>query len=85
MVSDMNLFVIYFQGFSQIQLEAVEENTFVVQEREKEITQIVKSISDLNDIFKDLAAMIVDQVCFQLILVNDLFSGFQALILAHSL
>jgi syntaxin 16 len=34
----------------------------MIDEREKEILNIVKSIQDLNEIFKDLALMIVDQV-----------------------
>lgn len=41
----------------------VEQNTLVVEEREREIRQIVQSISDLNEIFRDLGAMIVEQVC----------------------
>ena len=40
----------------------VEENTTHVKQREKEISLIVQSITDLNDIFKDLASMVVDQV-----------------------
>lgn len=34
----------------------------MVEEREREIRQIVQSISDLNEIFRDLGAMIVEQV-----------------------
>lgn len=40
----------------------VEENTVMVEEREREIRQIVQSISDLNEIFRDLAGMVVEQV-----------------------
>lgn len=40
----------------------VEQNALVVEEREREIRQIVQSISDLNEIFRDLGAMIVEQV-----------------------
>lgn len=40
----------------------VEQNTLLVEEREREIRQIVQSISDLNEIFRDLGAMIVEQV-----------------------
>ncbi len=39
-----------------------EDNTRQVEHREKEINQIVRSIQDLNEIFKDLATMVVDQV-----------------------
>ena len=38
------------------------DNSAVIQAREKETQQIVKSIQDLNEIFKDLATMIIDQV-----------------------
>lgn len=34
----------------------------MVQQRENEIMQIVRSIQDLNDIFKELATIVVDQV-----------------------
>lgn len=40
----------------------VQQNTLMVEEREREIRQIVQSISDLNEIFRDLGAMIVEQV-----------------------
>lgn len=40
----------------------VEQNTIMVEEREREIRQIVQSISDLNEIFRDLAGMVVEQV-----------------------
>lgn len=38
-----------------------EENTKVAEHREQEVTKIVKSIVDLNDIFKDLASMVQEQ------------------------
>lgn len=41
----------------------VEQNTVMIEEREKEIRQVVQSISDLNEIFRDLAGMVVEQVC----------------------
>lgn len=40
----------------------VEQNSVMVEEREREIRQIVQSISDLNEIFRDLAGMVVEQV-----------------------
>ena len=43
-------------------MQLVEDNTVMVQQREKEISHIVRSIQDLNEIFKDLSTMIVDQV-----------------------
>jgi syntaxin 16 len=39
-----------------------EDNTQMAARREHEVRQIVKSIVDLNDIFKDLAHMVADQV-----------------------
>jgi hypothetical protein len=50
------------QGFTSAQIQMVEDNSAAMQHREHEINQIVRSIQDLNDIFKDLANMIVDQV-----------------------
>lgn len=38
-----------------------EENTKMAEHREKEVVKIVKSIVDLNDIFKDLGHMVKDQ------------------------
>ncbi|XP_068625002.1 syntaxin-16 [Battus philenor] len=38
-----------------------EENTQAVAEREEEVNKIVRSIVDLNDIFKDLAHMVHEQ------------------------
>lgn len=38
-----------------------EENSRVAQHREQEVTKIVKSIYDLNDIFKDLGHMVQEQ------------------------
>lgn len=51
------------QGFTDEQLVLVEQNTLMVVEREREIRQIVQSIADLSEIFRDLGAMIVEQVC----------------------
>uniref|UniRef100_A0A9L0SQC8 Syntaxin-16 n=1 Tax=Equus caballus TaxID=9796 RepID=A0A9L0SQC8_HORSE len=53
---------LYDRGFTDDQLVLVEQNTLMVEEREREIRQIVQSISDLNEIFRDLGAMIVEQV-----------------------
>lgn len=38
-----------------------EENTKMVAEREEEVNKIVRSITDLNDVFKDLAQMVNEQ------------------------
>ncbi|KAJ0023700.1 hypothetical protein NQD34_003599 [Periophthalmus magnuspinnatus] len=52
---------IYDRGFTEDQLMLVEQNSVMVQEREREIRNIVQSISDLNEIFRDLATMVVEQ------------------------
>ncbi|XP_045762521.1 syntaxin-16 [Maniola jurtina] len=50
------------QNLNQKQLLLMqEENTKMVAEREEEVNKIVKSIVDLNDIFKDLAQMVNEQ------------------------
>ena len=54
--------ITFLQGFTDDQLVLVEQNTVLVEEREREIRQIVQSISDLNEIFRDLAGMVVEQV-----------------------
>lgn len=38
-----------------------EENTRLIESREREVSKIVKSIMDLQDIFKDLAGMVHEQ------------------------
>ena len=50
------------QVWAKDNLSYLEENTKFVQHREKEIIQIVQSISDLNTIFKELASMVTEQV-----------------------
>lgn len=50
------------QGFTDDQLALVGQNTIMVEEREREIQQIVQSISDLNEIFRDIAGMVIEQV-----------------------
>ncbi|KAM6454967.1 syntaxin-16 isoform 3-T3 [Liasis olivaceus] len=52
---------LYDRGFTDDQLVLVEQNTMLVEEREREIRQIVQSITDLNEIFRDLGAMVVEQ------------------------
>ncbi|XP_059164464.1 LOW QUALITY PROTEIN: syntaxin-16-like [Physella acuta] len=53
--------IVYDKGFTTVQMQMVEDNTEFVQQREKEVASIVRSITELNEIFKDLASMIVDQ------------------------
>ncbi|XP_054580486.1 syntaxin-16 isoform X2 [Eptesicus fuscus] len=52
---------LYDRGFTDDQLVLLDQNTLMVEEREREIQQIVQSISDLNEIFRDLGAMIIEQ------------------------
>ncbi|XP_045455903.1 syntaxin-16 [Melitaea cinxia] len=50
------------QALNQKQLLLMqEENSKMIEEREEEVNKIVKSIVDLNDIFKDLANMVHEQ------------------------
>lgn len=55
----------YFVNSKQVTQQQLllleEENTKFAQEREQEINMIVKSIVDLNVIFKDLSQMVADQ------------------------
>ena len=43
-------------------MKLVEDNSALIEQREKEIQHIVSSIADLNQIFQDLSALIVEQV-----------------------
>ena len=58
----MRLWTPLLQGFTSDQMRLAEENTALIEQREKEIQSIVQSISELNEIFRDLATMIVEQV-----------------------
>ena len=40
----------------------LEDNTELIEQREKEIQSIVQSISQINEMYKDLATMVVEQV-----------------------
>ncbi len=40
----------------------VEQNTTMIEERDKAIITIVQSISEINEMYQDLATMVVDQV-----------------------
>jgi syntaxin 16 len=48
-------------NYEQEQLKISRVNERLLNEREAEINHIVKSIHDLNELFKDLATMVVDQ------------------------
>lgn len=48
-------------NLKQDQLQTNRANKQLINEREQEITHVVRSIEDLNEVFKNLATMIVDQ------------------------
>ena len=50
------------QGFTHQQMTQVERNSVVLEEREKEIIAIVQSISEINELYRDLATLVVEQV-----------------------
>ena len=43
-------------------MSMVENSVAMIEEREKEITAIVQSISEISEMYRDLATMVVDQV-----------------------
>ncbi|OXA60660.1 syntaxin-16 [Folsomia candida] len=49
------------QEWTQQQLLALEDDNVHLQEREREVQQVVKSIMDLNTIFRELASMVKEQ------------------------
>lgn len=52
----------YFdQRFTNDQIQMVEQNSAEIEQREKEIRNIVESIAELGTVFKDLANLVVDQ------------------------
>ena len=57
-------------GFTKGQLLQLDDNTLEIEQREKEILSIVQSISDINEMYKDLATMIVEQVMSQSFFVS---------------
>ena len=72
-INNQNVIQSFFlQGFNTAQVQQLEDNTEIVKQREKEIQHIVQSIGDLNSIFKDLSVMVIDQVCFVILIQDDL-------------
>lgn len=61
MEEDIDDSELYDRGFTSNQMKLVEDNTALVEQREKEIQHIVHSIVDLNQIFQDLSSLIVEQ------------------------
>ena len=50
------------QGFTDQQQMLVEQNQQDIQQRSEETMQICRSIDELNEIFRDLATFVTDQV-----------------------
>jgi syntaxin 16 len=48
-------------GFTQQQLQVVDDLEAVAEERDAEITRIAQSIEELAQIFKELAVLVIDQ------------------------
>ena len=43
-------------------MSQLEDNTELIEQREREIQSVVRSISEINEMYKDLATMVVEQV-----------------------
>ena len=54
--------VLVDKGFTTGQLAQLEDNSEAIEQREREIEAILRSINDINEMYKDLATMIVEQV-----------------------
>jgi syntaxin 16 len=53
--------VIVDKGFTHNQMRQLEDNTQFIEHREREVQSIVQSISEINEMYKDLATMVVEQ------------------------
>ncbi|XP_065916001.1 syntaxin-16-like [Dysidea avara] len=53
--------VFYDRGFTDQQMRLVQDNTLQIEQREREITAIVQSLSDINEMYQDLATMVLEQ------------------------
>ena len=42
-------------------MRLVQDNTLQIEQREREITAIVQSLSDINEMYQDLATMVLEQ------------------------
>ena len=42
-------------------MKLVQDNTLQIEQREREITAIVQSLSDINEMYQDLANMVLEQ------------------------
>lgn len=46
----------------QVQVQVTSQNVEFLEKRDKEIHDVLKSIEDVNEIFRDVAALISNQV-----------------------
>uniref|UniRef100_A0A1X7TG20 t-SNARE coiled-coil homology domain-containing protein n=1 Tax=Amphimedon queenslandica TaxID=400682 RepID=A0A1X7TG20_AMPQE len=53
--------VLVDKGFTSGQLSQLEDNSELIEQREREIVSVVRSISEINEMYKDLATMVVEQ------------------------
>ncbi|XVF32834.1 hypothetical protein REPUB_Repub17cG0116700 [Reevesia pubescens] len=51
-------------GFNEHQKSKLKQSEFSTVEREREITQVVKSVNELAQIMKDLSVLVIDQVSY---------------------
>lgn len=51
----------YDPGFSDVQVQAADSISALVDERDREVTKIVSSIHELAQIMKDLSVLVIDQ------------------------
>ncbi|XP_076357935.1 syntaxin-16-like [Tachypleus tridentatus] len=61
LADNLHMDQMFEQKFSQEQLLQIDDNTYMVEQREREIARVVRSIAELNEIFKDLATIVTDQ------------------------
>lgn len=60
---------------SEDQLQLTTQNVEFLEKRDKEIREVLKSIEDVNEIFRDVAALISNQVCRNSIFINEKYSS----------
>eukprot|EP01134_Creolimax_fragrantissima_P006767 CFRG6767T1 len=52
---------IYDKQFTTKQIQQLEESNALVQERDREVANVMQSINELGEIFKELSVLIIDQ------------------------
>ena len=59
--SDESALLGYDPGFSDVQLQEADSMTAVIDERDREVQNVLKSIGELGQIMKDLSTLVIDQ------------------------